>query len=344
MTEDGTGVVRRQLLARAAEAYSSATLERVELATSEHLIFKHVPADGDWLSRATGGADRVRRLWESGLLGRIGDVVDHTVRGVQHVDGHDVVVIRDASEDLIPPAVSVPRATSRRLLAGLAELRARSRSEPVQPLCPIGARYAMFAPQLHAADPGPGRHPRRDTILAGWEVFAERVDGAVVEAVFAVHRDSGGLEDRLGRFPATLVHGDAKLENLGLGRHGLVAIDWGELTGFGPAEIDVAWYALKGSSRIGVTPDEVFGDYEAVAGRLLERDALDLACIGSLAQMGFRFAAALAGGDGPDAGAGAAVQLEWWVGRVRAALERAGLPGSTRASGGKREAGSGVRA
>jgi len=51
---------------------------------------------------------------------------------------------------------------------------------------------------------------------------------------------------RLDRFPSTLLHGDAKLENLGLGSSGLVAIDWGDLTGFGPPEIDVAWYALQG--------------------------------------------------------------------------------------------------
>ena len=62
--------------------------------------------------------------------------------------------------------------------------------------------------------------------------------------------------------PATLVHGDAKLENLGVSGNRLVAIDWGELTGIGPAEIDVAWLAMMSGWRMDALPDEVFAAYD----------------------------------------------------------------------------------
>ena len=117
------------------------------------------------------------------------------------------------------------------------------------------------------------------------------------------------------------MHGDAKLENLGLSTDRVVAIDWGDLTGVGPREIDVAWYALKGATRIGCEPGDLFTQYEEVSGARLDREALHLVCIGSLAQMGFRLA--LGAFDiGPEPPDVASAQLQWWLGRTREALDR----------------------
>ena len=194
--------------------------------------------------------------------------------------------------------------------------------ESGESLCSSG-RATPCSRRAHADDPGPGAHPLGVRIGRGWELFAEHVDGDVVDAVFAIHRDPEPLAERLSRFPATLLHGDAKLENLGLSNGNLVAIDWGDLTGFGPREVDVGWFALKGATRIRCSPDEVFADYESASGRALDPDALDLVCVGSLAQMGFRFAvSALA--SGPDPPGVAARQLEWWTARAAAALDRLG--------------------
>jgi hypothetical protein len=305
------------------EAFSGATLELAALPAGGRVVLKHLPPDGDWLTRATGGEGRVRRLWESGLLARLGPAIDHTIIDVRTVDGHDVVVMRDASGDLLPPRAPVARATSRRLLSGLAAMHDECEHESGEDLCPIGARYAMFAPALHVPDGSPGAHPLADRIVQGWDLFAQQVEADVVAAIFAVHRDPEPLGRRLAGFAPTLLHGDAKLENLGLSSSGLVAIDWGDLTGFGPREVDVAWYALKGAARIGCAPDALFADYEAVAGRPLDPEALDLACVGSLAQMGFRMAVC-AFATGPDRPAVAAAHLAWWTGRVSAALSRLG--------------------
>jgi hypothetical protein len=165
--------------------------------------------------------------------------------------------------------------------------------------------------------------PRFRRAQTGTPSAGAHVPPAVVDAVFAVHAEPRLLGGRLDRFPSTLLHGDAKLENLGLGSSGLVAIDWGDLTGFGPPEIDVAWYALMGADRVGCTPDDIFADYEHARGRPLDPEVLDLACIGSLAQIGFRLAANAYGSeetkrDPP------ATQLTWWNARVEAALTRVG--------------------
>jgi hypothetical protein len=316
-------VSARQPLTDLAEAFSGATLELVELRDGRRVVLKHLPGEGDWLTRATDGAGRVRRLWESGRLARIRPLVDHTILDVREADGHDVVIMRDARDDLLPPRIAVSRTVARGLLSKLSAVHDACMHESDESLCPLGARYAMFAPELHVDDPGPGAHPLSARIGRGWELFEEHVDGDVVDAVFAVHHDPGPLAGRLSRFPATLLHGDAKLENLGLGNGSLVAIDWGDLTGFGPREVDVGWFALKGAARIGCSPDELFADYETAGGRALDPDALDLVCVGSLAQMGFRFAVG-AFASGPDPPEAADYQLKWWTARAAAALDRIG--------------------
>lgn len=322
---DLTTVATRGPLTDVTEAFSGAILEEVVLADGRRLVLKHLPHEGDWLTRATGGAGRLRWLWETGLLERVRPHVDHTVIDVRTVEGRDVVVMRDARDDLLPPRVAVSRSTSRELLGRLAAFHEAFAGEPGGAgFCGVGARYAMFGPEFHAADEGPGTHPIADRIATGWGLFEERVDPDVVAAVRTVHARPEVLDRRLAAFPSGLLHGDAKLENLGLGAGGeLVAIDWGDLTGVGPPEVDVAWYALKGTVRIGCTPDEVFADFEAASGRPLDPDAVDLACIGSLAQMGFRMAVG-AYATGPEPGEIAEPQLAWWTDRVRAALERVG--------------------
>ncbi len=320
---DLSDVRSRRPLTDLAEAFSGARLEVVELRGGGRVVLKHLPAAGDWLTRATGGAGRVRKLWESGLLDQIRPLVDHTILGVRVVDGHDVVVMRDARRDLLPPRVAVPREVTRELLTRLSALHEAPVHEAGEALCPIGARYAMFAPDRHVDDAGPGAHPLGERIARGWQLFEEHVDGDVVAAVFALHRDPNDIARRLSQFPATLLHGDAKLENLGLCDHGLVAIDWGDLTGFGPREVDVGWFALKGAARMGCSPDEVFAGYERAGRCSLDPAAVDLVCVGSIAQMGFRFAlGALA--TGPDAPDVAAHQLRWWTARAGAALDRIG--------------------
>lgn len=316
-------VAMRQPLLDVTAANSGATLEVVKLADGRRLVLKHLPPEGDWLTRATDGVGRVRRLWESDVLRRIDPIVDHTILEVRTVDDHGTVIImRDARDDLLPSRSPISRGTARDLLSRLASMHDTCEGTWSKGFCAIENRYAMMAPAFHAGDTGPNPHRRRQSVVHGWQLFERHVDIDVVSAVFAVHRDPGAIGRRLGEFKPTLLHGDAKLENLGLSSERLVAVDWGELTGFGPREIDVAWFALMGASRIGCMPDEIFADYEAASARPFALEALDLACIGSLAQMGFQLAIT-AFTPGSESLPGAA-QLSWWVDRVRVALNRLG--------------------
>jgi hypothetical protein len=74
------------------------------------------------------------------------------------------------------------------------------------------------------------------------------------------------------------------------------------------------------SERIAADADDLFADYEVESGRRLDPQALDLVCLGSLAQMGFRMANS-ASYARPETRAIGVYQLDWWVRRVRTVLD-----------------------
>lgn len=304
-----------------AEKYSGARLERLVLEDGRKLVLKRFPSKGDWLTRATHGEGRLVRLWTSGLLNAVSPVVDHTVLDCVETARGSIAIMRDASADLLPPVVPVSRATSARLLQGLARLHEVNAGEPVDWLCSLADRYRLFAPDFHRDDAGPGRHPSRDRIVAGWDLFWDVAPPEIAAAVRKVHEDPFPLARALERFPQVLLHGDAKLENLGISSDRPVLIDWGDLTGFGPVEVEVGWFALKGAARIGVDPAELFDDYEVASGRRLDPEAVALVSLGCLAQMGFRMANSITHGV-PEPQTVGRAHLRSWSDRVARYLDR----------------------
>jgi hypothetical protein len=272
---------------------SGAWFERGVLSDGRSVILKHLPAEGDWLTRATDGLGRARLLWESGVLEKVTAAVDHAVIDVLREDDHDVVLMEDVSAFLLPAGARLSHEQVDRLLAGLATLHASWEGCALNGLCSAEDRNALFVPAFHRADSGPHPHPRRDDIVGGWEVFADTAPDDIVQAIFAVHTDPSALGQqlRMAAPPPTLLHGDAKLDNLGLRGDRLVAVDWGDLTGTGPAEMDIVWFAALSTlapnalnGRIAAMPDELFRMYGRHAPRGLNPRSLDLACIGMMAQ------------------------------------------------------------
>ena len=328
MSVELADIVERQALEGADAGLSSARLERVRLDDGRWLVLKHLPPEGDWLTRATGSRRSLRLLWDGGVLDRVAHTIDHTILEVVDAGGADVVVMRDASDDLLPQGVQVDGGQLRRLVAGLAQLHRDFEGSHVDGLCTLAERFTMFAPDRHRADSGTGSHPLRDSILRGWEAFADIAPDDVVDVVFRLHADARPLGAALSAAaPATLLHGDPKLDNLGLGDDRVVAIDWGDLTGMGPAVVDVAWLAAQDPWRYDELPDALFSAYNELGGHVDER-AVDLACMGALAQFGFKLAVRHRSDDEAVRRRAGDV-LAWWVRRVGVALERTWAPAQT---------------
>jgi hypothetical protein len=313
------GVVSREPLA-VADGRSGSLLERVTLAGGELLVVKHVRDGGDWIMRASHDHGRAAELWSSGVLGRVPEVIDHAVLGAEQVTGGWVVIMRDVSAALVPDHARISRADSRRVLEAAAALHAAFADGPPLRLCPLADRYGFLSPATARREAG-GADEVPGLIGRGWERFAEIAPADVAGPVLAVAERPEPFAAALSAFPSTLVQGDLKLGNLGFTEDRVVMLDWGTQTGWAPAAVEVAWYLAINWSRIDATREQVLDDFRAAEGGRHDEDALRLALLGGLVQLGWDKALHAGGHPDPAIRAREAADLAWWADRARDALE-----------------------
>jgi hypothetical protein len=315
------GAIRREPLA-ATDGRSGSLLERVTLAGGETLVVKHARAASDWIMRAThddGG--RIATLWSSGLLRRVPAVIEHAILDVERDGDGWMVVMRDVSAALLPDAARLSRAGSRRVLHAAAALHAAFGDEPPLALCSLADRYGFLSPATARREAGgPDEVPK--LIARGWERLPELLPADVAEAVLAVAERPEAFAAELARFPATLVHGDLKLGNVGFLGERVVLLDWGTQTGWAPPAVEAAWYLAVNASRIDATREQVLDDFRAAEGERHDEDALRLALLGGLVHLGWDKALHATGHPDPVVRARERADLDWWTARARDALER----------------------
>jgi len=315
------GAIRREPLATT-DGRSGSLLERVTLAGGEAVVVKHARAASDWIMRAThddGG--RVATLWSSGLLRRVPAVIEHAILAVERDGDGWVVVMRDVSAALLPDAARLSRAASRRVLEAAAALHAAFRDEPPLALCSLADRYGFLSPATARREAGgPDQVPK--LIARGWERLPELLPADVAEAVLAVAERPEPFAAELARFPATLVHGDLKLGNVGFLGERVVLLDWGTQTGWAPPAVEAVWYLAVNASRIDATREQVLDDFRAAEGERHDEDALRLALLGGLVHLGWDKALHATGHPDPAVRAWERADLDWWTARARDALER----------------------
>jgi hypothetical protein len=305
---------------------SGSALERVTLADRRVVVVKRVAPAWDWIMRGTNDHGRIAELWSSGLLARVPAVLDHGVLAVEPDGDAWLVVMRDLTAEFLPEETRLSRAQSRQILDAAAALHAAFWGEPHEPqLCSLADRYAFLSPANAERERVRGNQ-FAVTILRGWERLAELVPADVADAVLALADRPERLGAALARHPATLIHGDLKLGNIGLatapapGR--VVLVDWGTQTGWAPPAVEWAWYLAVNGSRIDASHEQVLDDARVAAGEHHDEAALDLALLGGLLQLGWD--KALHATEHRDAAIRAreADDLAWWVARSRAGLER----------------------
>jgi hypothetical protein len=318
MTSLLANVVAREPLG-ATDGRSGSLLERVVTGDGEVLVVKHVRDGGDWIMRACHDHGRAAELWASGVLARVPAVIDHAVLGAERVEGGWVVIMRDLSDALVPDHARIGRDDSRRILAAAAALHAAFEDDPPMALCSMADRYGFLSPATTRREAG-GDDEVPKLIGRGWERFAELVPAEVAGPVLAIAERPEPFADALSRFGSTLVHGDLKLGNLGLTGDRVVVLDWGTQTGWAPPAVEVAWYLAVNWSRIDASREQVLDDFRAAEAGRHDEDALRLALLGGLVQLGWDKALHASGHPDPAIRAREAADLAWWTGRARDAL------------------------
>jgi hypothetical protein len=280
---------------------SGATLERVTVAGVPHVL-KFLDLDRDWTLRASGVMRGVTyEMWTRGLLDGLPACLDQPVVAVAVGDvpwsRHPVtaLLMRDVGESLVdvsdePVALEVHRT----FLDHAAALHAHFwGAGPEIDIVTTMTRYlelSVWTAEAEAALGSGALVPR--LVGEGWALI-EDVAPRAASVVGPLSRDPGPLVEALERTPQTLVHGNLKLDNLGVTPDGrTVLLDW-EGSGRGAATSDLAWYLAINCRRLPESKEDAIVAYRAA----LERHGVDtsgwwetqlaLSLLGGLVQFGW---------------------------------------------------------
>ena len=307
----------------ASDGKSGALIERA-LIGGESFVVKHLHADDDWIMRVTGDVlPRPLVLWRAGVLAALPACIDHAIVGVAGGLGRNrwgcALLMRDVGEWLVPEGdAPVPLDQHLRFLDHMAALHAAFRNwHDDVGLLPRQQRFLEFDPLCAAHEVARGGTAVvPGLIVDGWKRFPSAAPRAAA-GVLELLDDPSALVDGLAQAPATLVHGDWKMGNLGSHPDGrTILLDWA-VTGEACGTSDLAWYLAINCARLPHSKEDAIAAYRDA----LERHgvttsswwdrAIALALLGAVVQFGWEKALA---GPGPELG--------WWEDRAVEGLAR----------------------
>lgn len=292
---------------------SGARLERVRIDGVPHVV-KYVDLDGDWTMRTAGClVPAPLQLWRRGILAALPDCIDQPIVGVAQAGRGAALLMRDVADLLVPVSDGpISDVTQHQLLDHMAAVHAAFWD--AGPECDVVVtthRYLDLSPWLAEAEAERGSDELVPKLVGqGWPLLAE-VAPRAAEVVTPLAWDPSPLVMALEETPQTFVHGNWKLDNLGVNPDGrTVLLDW-EIPGRSPALSDLAWYLAINCRRLPESKESTIERYRSA----LENHGVDtgpwwdrqlaLCLLGGLVQFGWE--KAFSGYDD---------ELSWWEARA----------------------------
>jgi hypothetical protein len=298
---------------------SGAILERVVIGGDEYVV-KHLDLGRDWTMRAVGDLGcKTLQLWRSGLLDLLPECIDQPIVGV----AHDVtrgpggrattLLMRDVGKWLVPEGDEpIPLEQHLGFLDHMAAMHTTFWDfDDTYGLTPPANRYFELSPWTAATERALGSDAVVPPLIAeGWSRFPTLAPRAA-EVIRPLLDDPAPLLDGLATTPATLLHANWKLGNLGTHADGrTILLDW-EAPGRGWAAEELAWYLAINCRRLPHDKEAAIDAYRDALRRhgvttdpWWERQ-LALALVGGLVHFGWEKSL---GDDG--------AELGWWEERA----------------------------
>jgi hypothetical protein len=193
---------------------SGSSLDLLVQPDGSHFVLKHLTRRSDWIMRATADEGREARLWLSGALRSVDDVIDYPVVASGEEGDGWVLVMRDVSTVLTRPAATISRQQSRRLLHASRALHRAFAAKVPEGLCTLTDRYRLLSPAtVEREQLGPDLGPKM--AQRSWELFADVAPPDIADLVPRLMADPDPLVRALKGRGSTLIHGDLKPDNVG---------------------------------------------------------------------------------------------------------------------------------
>lgn len=239
---------------------SGALIGRITI-DGDRYILKFLDRRVDWTMRAggvLGGA--TLELWQRGILAQLPECIEQPIvavaTGVRGDDSDSVnvtaVVMHDVGDSIVIANDDViAMSTHRQFLAHMAAMHARFwEAGPEIDIVPAMTRYMELSPWTAITEAELGsEHVVPKLIGQGWPLL-EQVAPAAARIALPLSRNPWPLVSALADTPQTLVHGNFKLDNLGVTPDGrTVLLDW-EGSGRGAGTSDLAWYLAINCRRL----------------------------------------------------------------------------------------------
>jgi hypothetical protein len=310
------GVVERRPFA-AEGGRTGASFERARLADGTPVVIKHI-SPRDWMIMVAGGESYLAQTWDEGVFKRLPPAIDHTMLAVEPTDAGWIVVMRDVNEHVLQEGRVLSREENRRVLAAMDAMYVEFVGEAGIG-CPLAEHFSVFSPPVldrlgHLDTPVPGLMHR------GWNMFDDVAPVDVADVMHRLIKDPTPLVRELEKSESTLIHGDLRLHNMGLTDDKIVLLDW-ELVGNAPPALEFGWYLIISASRIDATREQITDDFRQISGDRFDPHALELGMISALMFLGWNKAIDIIENPDPMIRAQERADLDWWVARVRSALE-----------------------
>jgi hypothetical protein len=307
---------RARVVVDPADGKSGSTFERVTIDDASFFA-KTFSYRTDWIMRVAHDHDlRTLKVWRAGIMDQAPPEIDHTVVGMA-VDGAGddaqlTILMRDVGRYLFAEGdETISLEAHLGLIDAMAALSARFWEwKDDLGLTTLEERLRLFAPQniaVEAAGPDP---PIPVQVAArGWPRLTQCAP-SLAEVLSAIHDAPGPLADAIRSTPATFVHGDWKLGNLGRYPDGrAILLDWA-FPGSGPPLWDLAWYLALNCARLPIDKQTTIDAFRSALERRGVSTAawfelqLDLCLLGVAATFGWEKAV------------GDEDELRWWERRA----------------------------
>lgn len=230
----------------------------------DRFVLKRDSLARDWIAQATSDGPIPREAW----FAAHGPPLPAPIRAPYldvGADGPDVgILMPDLTDVLFDWDAPISVEALDQVLDGLAELHTRpwADSESLQAghWCPIRERITLIC-RASLERPSAARDAVGDRILPGWDAFDRLAPSAARELVNALGADPSPLIDALARLPATLLHGDLKLANVGLDSDGMIdLVDW-QMVSVAPVAVELGWFLVSNVASLPHQPADVLARY-----------------------------------------------------------------------------------